>query len=262
MTGPTLYPDINALLGTLLGDVREMLGTQFAGLYLYGSVASGDFNPETSDIDVVIVTEDEIADGTVPELEAMHTRITESGNPWARTLEGSYIPRHALQRYNPADPPRPSFNDGRFYLARHSTDWILQRHILREHGVVLTGPPPATLIDPVTPDGLRRAVSGLLHEWWSPMLDQPTRLHDRTYQAYAVLTMCRALYTLHHSAIASKPAAARWARSSLDSPWPTLIDQALAWPHGPQPNELDATIALIRHTLARSQNTEPSRNNE
>jgi hypothetical protein len=262
MNGPAPYPDINALLTTVLTNVRELLGDQLAGLYLYGSLATGDFNPETSDIDVAIVTEDEIADDMIPALAMMHTRITESANPWARKLEGSYIPRHALRRYNPAGSPRPSFNEGHFYLAPHGSDWILQRHILREHGVVVAGPPPATLIDPITPEELRRAVRGFLHEWWRPMLAGPTRLHDRAYQVYAVLTMCRALYTLHHGDIAAKPAAARWACSTLPAPWPTLIDQALAWPHTPQPDDLNATLAFIRHTVAHAQEIEPSPNNE
>jgi hypothetical protein len=32
--------------------------------------------------------------------------------------------------------------------------WVIHRHMLREHGVVLAGPPPHTLIDPVQPDEL------------------------------------------------------------------------------------------------------------
>ena len=42
--------------------------------------------------------------------------------------------------------------------------WPIHRHILREQGVVLAGPPPRTLIDPVQPDELREAVRGILSE--------------------------------------------------------------------------------------------------
>jgi hypothetical protein len=81
------------------------------------------------------------------------------------------------------------------------------------------------------------------------MLDDPARLQEREYQAYAVLTMCRALYTLQHGAVVSKPVAARWAQGLLGPQWAELIDEALAWPRGPQSDRLPETVTLIRHTL-------------
>ncbi len=47
---PTPYADVNAVLNELLTAVNSVLSEHFVGLYLYGSLASGDFNPETSDI--------------------------------------------------------------------------------------------------------------------------------------------------------------------------------------------------------------------
>jgi hypothetical protein len=73
-------------------------------------------------------------------------------------------------------------------------------------------------------------VLGFLREWWAPMLQDPDpRLHGGEYQAYAVLTMCRALYTLRHGDVVSKTAAARWAQEALGQPWEGLIERALAW---------------------------------
>lgn len=45
------YPDVDAVLHTLLASARSVLRDHFIGLYLSGSLASGDFNPQTSDID-------------------------------------------------------------------------------------------------------------------------------------------------------------------------------------------------------------------
>ena len=83
------------------------------------------------------------------------------------------------------------------------------------------------------------------------MLHKPDRLRDREYQAYAVLSMCRALYTLQHGILLSKPASARWALDTLNERYATLIEQALAWPDGPQPDSLNETLALIQYTLDR-----------
>jgi hypothetical protein len=50
--------------------------------------------------------------------------------------------------------------------------------MLREHGVVLAGPPPRTLIDPVPPSELREAVLGILREWWMRSRDAPPDLNE------------------------------------------------------------------------------------
>jgi predicted nucleotidyltransferase len=96
---PTPYPDINAVLNVLLSSVQTVLGDHFVGMYLYGSLASGDFNPETSDIDFLVVTADEIPNEMVRDLEAMHIRLMSSDLKWAIKLEGAYIPQHAIRRH-------------------------------------------------------------------------------------------------------------------------------------------------------------------
>ena len=230
-----------------------MLGNQFMGLYLYGSLASGDFDPQRSDIDFLVLTADLLPANLISALEAMHIRLWRSDLKWAAKLEGSYLPQAALRRYDPAMAPCPQVNEGRFTIAPQGSDWIIQRHILREHGVVITGPDLRPLIDPVGPDDLRRAVSSILHEWWAPMLIDPAWLRDGEYQAFAVLSMCRALYTLDCGEIVSKPVAARWAQNTLDEHWTTLIEQAVVWHHAMPWNYLNETLDLIRYTLEREQ---------
>jgi hypothetical protein len=252
----TPYPDVNAVLERLLPDVQTVLGDHFFGMYLYGSLASGDFDPHRSDIDFLVVTTGELPDEMIPALEAMHTRLISDGLKWAAKLEGSYIPRHALRRYDPDDPPRPTINEKRFFLGRHGSDWVIQRYIIREHGVTLAGPPPRDLIDPVQPDDLRRAVCQILREWWAPTAEEQVWLRSSLYQAFAVLTMCRALHTLQHGVIASKPVAARWAQAALGEPWAALIEHALAWQPDSSWNDLDQTLAFIRFTLGRAQEYE------
>jgi len=117
---------------------------------------------------------------------------------------------------------------------------------------VVCGPPLKSSIDPVTPDDLRRAVAGVLREWWRPMLDNPGWIRNREYEAYATLTMCRALYALEYGDIVSKPAAARWAQQTLDEKWSPLIDQALVWPQEPQRESLNETLEFIRFAIERA----------
>ena len=226
---PTKYPEINKILDLLLTNTSQVLGNQLVGMYLYGSLSSGDFDPETSDVDFLVVTTSTLPDKTIADLEIMHHRIWKSSSKWAGKLEGSYIPKREIKRHNPRSGPCPTVNEGRFYLDKPGSDWIIQRHIVREQGVILAGPDPKTLIDPVDAADLRRAVKGVLFEWWFPMLEDPTwlREHGSEYHAFAILTMCRALYTLENGTTVSKSAAARWVQGKLGEDWSRVIDQAL-----------------------------------
>ena len=252
MFSPTPYPDVNAVLQALLPKVQGVLGTCFTGMILHGSLANGDFNPRSSDIDLLVVTTDKLPAEMLPALRAMHATFTASGMPWADELEVSYIPQRALRRFDPTNCNHPALRiDGSFEVDGHGAEWIIQRHIIREKGIALAGPSPQTLIDPVSPADLRHAQIELLREWWMPQLSDPTLLRSSEYQAYAVLTMCRALYTLQHGAVATKPGAAQWARQTLGEPWAALIQQAAGWQRGMVMDELPKVLDFIRYTLAQ-----------
>ncbi|MGC1376261.1 MAG: aminoglycoside adenylyltransferase domain-containing protein [Anaerolineales bacterium] len=263
---PTPYPDVNATLDELLCGAQAVLGSRFVGMYLYGSLAGGDFNPASSDIDFVVVTDSPLPDETVNALGALHARLAAGGLEWASKLEGSYISRQALRRQQLDVAPCPQINEGSFYVAAHGEDWVIQRDVLRRQGVTLAGPPPQTLIDPVTPDELREAVLGVFHGWWEPMLADPARLQREDYRVFAVLSMCRVLYTLQHGAIASKPVSARWAQQQVGQ-HAELIQQALQWQHplagasGAPFDHLDETLALMRYTQAKIKHFEKDADN-
>lgn len=249
----TPHPAVNVTLQELLSGVQAALGEQFAGMYLYGSLSSGDFNPTTSDIDFVVVTEGELPAERVAALEALHLRLWAEGSHWAAHLEGAYVPRAALRRYDPAAPPVPTVNEGHFYISGFGSDWVIQRHVMREHGVVLAGPAPASLIDPVTPAELRQAMIEILRGWWGPVvLADPAFLSRADYQAFAVLTMCRALYVFEYGAIVSKAAAARWASTALPECWHSLIQQAAAWRPGQEIGRVEEIRAFIRYTVEQA----------
>ena len=250
---PTAYPDVNEALAAVVAGVRLTLGKRLAGMCLHGSLANGDFNPHTSDIDLLAATRDELPAAMLPALASLHTRLA-GRFKWAGHMEVSYIPLAALRRYDPANCHHPTLRiDGSFGIDGHGSDWIIQRWVIREKGIALAGPPPATLIDPVQPDDLRRAALGILREWWAPMLDDTRRLHDSEYQAYAILTMCRSLYTLEHGQVVSKPTAAHWAQATLGQPDAALIERALNWRPGAQLDALTETLDLIRRTLQRGE---------
>jgi hypothetical protein len=249
LDNPTPYPEVNRVLLRLLDGARGILGEEFVGLYLYGTLASGDFNLQRSDIDFVVVTRDLLPQRMIAGLEEMHKDFASSSDKWDRKLEGLYMPLTELRGYNAHGPKLPSVNEGRFYLARQGSDWVIQRHTLREHETIVSGPSIRDSIDPVAPDQMRTAVCAIMHEWWAQMVDDPAWLDGRPeYQSYAVLTMCRVLYTLEFATTVSKTKAARWALKTLDEAWVGLIKEALGWPES-YPADIKQVQGFIRFTL-------------
>jgi hypothetical protein len=93
----------------------------------------------------------------------------------------------------------------------------------------------------------------MLEVWWEPMLQNPTPLYQSGYQSYAVLTMCRILYTFEHGSIVTKPVAAHWAIKTLGAPWADLIDRTVVALRSATPlNSLNGTLDFIRYTVKRS----------
>jgi hypothetical protein len=247
------FPEIQPLFQALLQGIRSVLGDRLTGLYIFGSLASGDFVPGRSDLDFLAVTEAELPLEAIEGLKAMHARLGRSGVPLADHLEGSYIPKAALRCYDSQNAVHPALRvDGSFDLDFHASDWIIQRWLIRQHALTLAGPDPRSLIDPIQPAELRQAARGILRQWWAPMLDDSSRLGSSEYQAYAVLTMCRILYTVEHGEVISKAAAARWGQAELGDPWRDLITEAAAWRNGMPLDRLAETQAMIRFTLERA----------
>jgi predicted nucleotidyltransferase len=68
----TVYLEINSLLQELLSGARALLGPRFIGMYLDGSLAIDDFDPVSSDVDFVVVTDGELPPQMFEALETMH----------------------------------------------------------------------------------------------------------------------------------------------------------------------------------------------
>jgi len=259
-TNPTPFPEVNAILKELLESVKSVLGSHFIGMYLEGSLANGDFDQD-SDIDFVVVTDEDVPENLFLKLQAMHERIATIDSWCAIQLEGSYISQNALRRHDPEHALHPNIERGngeRLKMVYHDEPWIIHRYILREHGKTIIGPDPETLIDPISPNELQRSVLPTLKGWATQILNNPNEIVSRGYQSYIVLTLCRILYTLQFGDVVSKPKAARWVKETVSEKWKALIDRAWIGRHynpqlAPDPDDRNQTLDFIRYALERSQ---------
>lgn len=251
--GLTPYREVNKILTVLQREITKALGGQLVGLYLDGSLARGGFD-SASDIDFVAVTSKEITETMFTTLQEMHAAVGQLESPLAKEIEGFYVSREAVRRFDPRHKRFPNLERGvgeRLKWVEQDHYWTVHRYILREYGVALAGPPPGELIDPITPDDLRRTMVEALHEWGNYLMLKPELAAQAGYQPYAILTICRMLYTLEKGDIVAKTAAAAWALDSLDANWKPLIEKALVDRLGaseaPTPAEAQATLAFLEY---------------
>ena len=260
---PTIYPELNATLQDFAESARAILGANFCGAYLQGSFALGDAD-EDSDVDFIVVTHAEVADAQVAELQAMHQRIFRLETPWAQHLEGSYVPKERLRR---VETPPSQF----WYLDNGATELVRDEHCntavvrwtLREHGVVLAGPHPKSLVDPVSAEQLRAEVRAAMRDWAEWAREPHPRFGpgamSRRQQGLLVLSFCRILHTLDSGVVTSKPQAGEWALRALDTEWSPLIRRALAGRPGQwrqvheqaDPEAVTRTLAFADYCMAR-----------
>jgi predicted nucleotidyltransferase len=86
-------PDVAELLERL----RDRLAARpdVVGVYLYGSLATGDYSPAVSDIDVVVLVGAEPGQAAVRELTRLHTALAATGGP-AGQLHCLYVAADAV----------------------------------------------------------------------------------------------------------------------------------------------------------------------
>jgi aminoglycoside adenylyltransferase-like protein/nucleotidyltransferase-like protein len=222
----TDYPELDAVLGELVIGARTVLADNFCGSYLHGSFATGDAD-EFSDVDFVIVTHEDLTAGQEHGLRSLHRRLYALESPWAQHLEGSYIPLRHLRRMDWTKQPFLFLDNGANELAWDShCNTAVVRWLLRERGLILAGPDPKELVEPITAADLEREARVRVREYaeWAHELPAMSAWE----QPYLVLTFCRLLFTLATGRVAAKGEAGEWALEALDADWAGLVRQALA----------------------------------
>lgn len=222
---------VAALLDALTPGIREALEENLVGVYLHGSLAMGDFDLATSDVDFFTITERPVSASEFAALSALHEALAQLPNPYGDQLEGTYVDRLAAQRYEPGRRFPTIARNGALEWSEHGANWMLERCAVRERGKTLLGPDPRTLIAPVSRDELRAATRERLRDWadFARRTDDPEWGAHLGHKAYVVETMCRALCSLATGELQTKPQAVAWALAALPAPWPDLVARSQTW---------------------------------
>jgi predicted nucleotidyltransferase len=221
----TLDPAVAAVLTAIREAIPSVAGPSLVGLYLFGSLASGDFDPRISDIDLIAVLADTPNERLAARMGRMHDDLAQARPDWDDRIEVIYISKEGLANCRTDTTTIGVISPGEpFHLVRAGRDWVLNWYPAREDGVRLIGPPIDTLIPPIPTaeyiEELRRYMADFINR-----IDEDA---TPAWQAYAILSICRGLHTLRFGQRLSKRQAASWAQ--LEFPrWADLIRGAVGW---------------------------------
>jgi predicted nucleotidyltransferase len=162
-----LPPDIAQLLGRLRDGLLARGG--LVGIYLYGSLVTGDFSPARSDIDVIVMVEREPDNTAISELRRLHealTALAALAGPGgvADRLHCLYVPADSAVH----DPDRLHA----YWFGTRMTRWqlkVMTQAELASVGVAFHGPWPPPGVAPVAIADVQAAVSRELRDYWHPV---------------------------------------------------------------------------------------------
>ena len=225
------YPELRKVLNTFVDEIAAELGENLVGIYLIGSIASGDFDLD-SDVDFLVVTESELTDANRKSLQDIQIRIHHIDCYPAKHLEGSYISVSDLNNWDMVGEKKLYYFDNgstTYEESTHDNQWHV-RWILRERGITLVGPNPKTILKSIPLDEMFNEIKRTMLQVLKIFQDEIERplsfWNSRFGQSFTVLTYCRMLHTLHTGTVQSKKAGAKWAKEFVDPKWEKLIDQA------------------------------------
>ncbi len=174
----------------LLGRLRERLAARadVVGVYVYGSLVTGDYSPAASDIDVVVLVRHEPDQAVIAELTELHTALAGPGGPDPVTgqLHCLYVAADAV-----SDPERLCA----YWFGDRMTQWqlkLLTQAELAAAGVALYGPWPPPGLEPVPLTDLQAAVRAEVTGYWRRIARRRRLWLQDTWIDHALVVLPRA----------------------------------------------------------------------
>ena len=208
---PNLPEPAASLVERLAAELPDLLGPNLVGLYVYGSLAFGCYNPARSDVDVLVVTRRRIApEARDPLAGFLH--------PLRESLEITFLTRAQLDPWRYPSPFDYHLSGSSEAHDGTTVDLAAEVANAREKSVALIGPPAQELLPEVPVEDY---LDCLAHDirWARARADIPV---------YMVLNCCRALAFARTRRLMSKAEGGEWGVRELPGSYSPLAEQALA----------------------------------
>jgi predicted nucleotidyltransferase len=200
---------IQRLLDPFVADLRATLGPDLFAVYLTGSSVAGDFDPDASDIDLIVATVSEPTERGIEPFQGLVQRLAAVDDEWADRLDVVFVAGETLRTFR---------TGGSLYAMSHEEplerfddvdDWVQTWFLLRVASVNVVGPAAADVIPPISLHDFQRAVAADARHNAGRIARDPEG-SPNGYVAYVAITLCRILVTLETGDIVPKNAAISW----------------------------------------------------
>jgi predicted nucleotidyltransferase len=190
-----IAPEMSSHLEKLRDGLLAVI--ELRGLYLYGSLTTGDFSPASSDIDVLAITDRRPDAAVLDRLRALHLDLARAGGPYAR-LNCLYVADGTLADQGRLQP---------YWYGDRMKQWrvkIMTVAELGHAGQVLHGSWPPPGLPDVSLAELREHALGELTGYWRRRTYWPgIWLHDR-WVDFALVTLARTAAVMHDGVLITK----------------------------------------------------------
>ncbi|MCW2924004.1 MAG: nucleotidyltransferase family protein [Thermoleophilia bacterium] len=215
--------EVDELLDLLVPSLRAALGARALGGWLWGSAVLGGYRPGRSDVDVLVVLEEEPDAALLAEVAPAHAALVRNRPDWEDRLEVAYAGRAGLASFREHPHPIVRVSPGEpLNLREADSAWLVDWYQVRHHGEQLFGEPGLALLPDVTAEELRgeavRQVQGWAHRV------PTTASHE--YLSYIVLAVARGLHAVETGTQCSKQDAGTWLGAAHPQ-WAQLAGEAV-----------------------------------
>jgi predicted nucleotidyltransferase len=217
-----------SVLEELEAQVRDLLGPNLRGMYVYGSLAFDCYNPARSDVDVLVVTRRRMAPETRRALSRELRRLQESA-----PLEISFLSRADLEPWRYPTPYDYHFSGSSESHDRSGKYFAAEIANARTRAVTLVGPPAGDVLPDIPDEDFLDCIESDL-VWALDHVDEEP--------SYAVLNSCRVVAYRRERTIMSKADAGSWGLRFAPDEFRSVITAAAAFYAGEEV-ELDRSAA-------------------
>lgn len=238
----------------LLARLDRAVPGRIEGFYVVGSASMGAFRPGRSDVDFVAIVSSDFRSNDLLRLRALHSGRWTSAlirdavlrRRWPLVCNGIYLKAGDVSLSPLEVTPLAGHVAGRFGAGRREGFDVnpVTWHVLARNAIAVRGPDRDQLQIRVDDAELRAwALANLNGYWrcWATRVRQggvSTRgVPPRRLIASGVLGAPRLHYTIATGGVATKEAAAEYARKVFEPRWHALIDDAASYWRGGRPSE-------------------------
>ncbi|QQZ09911.1 aminoglycoside adenylyltransferase domain-containing protein [Heyndrickxia vini] len=201
---------------------NHQLSPNLVGVYLHGSLAMGCFQPEKSDVDVLVIVKEKLRTyqkiNLIQDILALETYKLEMSILLERDLADFQFPTPFELHYSQMH--RKRYLQEKDYLCANGVDSDLAAHLVitYERGICLYGKPVREVFHPINRKHYIQSIFNDVEDAVSEIVHQPD---------YLTLNLCRVLYFLSEGIVSSKKEGGEWGKKKVQDQYKPLVSHAL-----------------------------------